>query len=84
MKAEERLNRTLNALSLEVPSEVFNPARREIMTAFNEAVANEREACAEIAGLDSILDWSGGSTGNAKGTAIRIEKAIRARNQESE
>lgn len=36
------------------------------------------EACAEIAERDSVLDWAGGSTGNAVGTRIKIHKQIRA------
>lgn len=46
---------------------------------WNAATTAERKACAEIAETDSILDWVGGSTGNAKGTAMRIAKAIRER-----
>ncbi len=48
-----------------------------IATTIYSAVAKERERCASLAELDSILDWVGGSTGNAKGTAMRIAKAIR-------
>ena len=44
-----------------------------------QAVREEQEACAKESELDSVLDWVGGSTGNAKGTAIRIAQAIRAR-----
>lgn len=40
--------------------------------------AHEREACAVTAETDAVLDWSGGSTGNAKGTAQRIAAAIRS------
>lgn len=35
-----------------------------------------RRECAGIAKMDSILDWAGGSTGNAKGTSNRIAAAI--------
>lgn len=44
----------------------------------------EREECAQIAEMDSILDWAGGSTGSAKGTAKRIANAIRARSTKGE
>ena len=37
------------------------------------------EECAKVAEQDSMLDWIGGSTGNAKGTAMTIVAAIRAR-----
>ena len=37
-----------------------------------------REAVLEICNMDSILDWVGGSTGNAKGTAKRIAQAVSA------
>lgn len=36
------------------------------------------EACAEIATRDSVLDWAGGSTGNAVGTREKIKQQIRA------
>jgi len=49
-----------------------------ILSGIREAVEAERERCAKLAELDSVLDWAGGSTGNAKGTAIRIARAIRA------
>jgi hypothetical protein len=46
---------------------------------FESVRAEEREECAKIAEWDSVLDWVGGSTGNAKGTAKRIAAAIRNR-----
>lgn len=64
-------------------SEVFKKLKwkQACIDAIRDAVAAEREACAQIADTDSILDWAGGSTGNAKGTAIRIASAIRARGE---
>ena len=37
------------------------------------------EEAALLTKLDSVLDLVGGSTGHARGTSIKIEKAIRAR-----
>jgi hypothetical protein len=61
----------------------FDKDTEFVAAKIREAVNAEREACAEIAETDSILDWVGGSTGNAKGTAIRIACAIRARNEKA-
>ena len=36
-----------------------------------------REQAAQLAEQDSMLDWAGGSTGNAKGTARRIAASLR-------
>lgn len=52
---------------------------RDFFPLIDAEVAAEREAAAQLAELDSVLDWVGGSTGNAKGTAMRIAAAIRAR-----
>ena len=72
-----------NELESEHAKLMFKHAELLIENAnLREAVKAEREVCAEIAETDSILDWAGGSTGNAKGTAIRIARAIRARNDE--
>ena len=53
-----------------------------LLSAVSEAVAAEREACAEIAtDEDNIVDVPGYSAqlGDAMATARKIEKAIRAR-----
>ncbi len=55
----------------------------DLLAETREAVKAEREACAKIAETDSILDWVGSSTGNAKGTAVQIANAIRARKKKS-
>lgn len=56
--------------------------RKAVQVAVSEAVAAEREACAEIAAdSDHIVDVPGhyAQLGDAKATAHNIEKAIRAR-----
>lgn len=56
--------------------------RKAVQVAVSEAVAAEREACAEIAAdSDHIVDVPGyyAQLGDAKATARNIEKAIRAR-----
>lgn len=51
----------------------------ELATDHAEAVIRVAvEACAEIATRDSVLDWAGGSTGNAVGTREKIKQQIRA------
>lgn len=61
-------------------ADVFEAISRALEVATEQAVAQECEACAQLAERDDILDLSGGSTGNAKGTAINIARVIRARN----
>lgn len=49
-----------------------------IAQAIREAVVEAYETAAQLAETDSILSWVGGSTGDAKGTAVNIARAIRA------
>lgn len=82
MTPSERLYKRLVPAYL-VPVQIWPGAKDQILAIFDafaaEAVRAEREACAREAEMDSVLDWGGGSTGNAKGTARRIVAAIRAR-----
>jgi len=55
----------------------FDSDEWQLMEIISAALQEERERAAKIAEMDSILDWVGGSTGNAKGTANRIAAAIR-------
>ena len=54
----------------------------DIATVIREATAQARrealEEAAKTCELDSVLDWIGGSSGNAKGTAKKCAAAIRS------
>lgn len=55
-----------------------NPLTADAAWVWEEARKAALEEVIAIASQDSMLDWRGGSTGSAKGTAMRIAAAIRA------
>lgn len=76
-KAERVLNTVLGKWVAMPNGASYKESALAIATALAEEREAERERCAQIAEQDSLLNWAGGSTGNAKGTAIWIAAAIR-------
>lgn len=63
--------------SMLMPVDILERIASAIREAVAAAIVQERERCARVAESDSVLEMIGGSTGNAKGTALRIARVIR-------
>lgn len=83
-KARGQLRNVVNAITSlpreqqQTFSKALTEAQAGAATFVEDLRREERERCANIARQNSVLDWVGGSTGNAIGTAKRIVAAILA------